>query len=391
MNIVLGVSGSVACYRACDFARDLMRAGHEVRVCLTDAGTEFVSPALFEALTGQPCLVGAFEEPERGRMAHIDWARWAHLVVVMPATANVLNKLAAGVGDDMLTTLVLAFEGSIVVAPAMNPSMYNNPATQEALNVLRSRMVEVVEPTEGEVACGEQGQGKLAANDRILAVVDQMVRVRRLYEGKKVLVTSGPTQEPIDDVRFLSNRSSGKMGTAIANAALRMGAEVVLVTGPVSVALPVRAKVVRVRTAEEMLAACSEVIGSVDLVIGAAAVADFRVANPTKGKIRRSEGVPRLDLEPNPDIIAALAKSSKAGARVVAFAAEPGPSLDEARAKMARKGVFAVAVNDVTEPGVGFESDDNQLTLVTADKEIRSPRASKAICAQWLLEALADI
>lgn len=249
-NVLLGVTGSVAAYRAADLARDLMREGHTVRTCLTRSAAEFVRPALFEALTGQPCLVDVFEEPVAGRMAHIDWARWAEVAVVAPATADALVRLAAGRAEDMLGTLLLASEAPWVVAPAMNPQMYASEPVRAAMRALRARAAVVVEPTEGDVACGENGQGKLASNAAVARAVGAVAARSRIWKGEKVLVTSGPTREPLDGVRFLSNRSSGKMGAAVARAGLLTGAEVVVVAGPQAEPLPLGARVVRVESAQ---------------------------------------------------------------------------------------------------------------------------------------------
>lgn len=386
-NLILGVCGSIAAYRAADLARDVMRAGFDVQVLLTDSASQFVTKTLFETLTGNPCLEATFEEPVPGRMAHIDWARWADVLVVAPASANTITKIAYGHGDDMLTTLALAYEGPIVVAPAMNPAMYAKPSVQEALARLQALGAEIVEPQEGDVACGEHGQGKLATNGAILkAVIEIGVRSSALA-GKTVLLTSGPTREAIDDVRFLSNRSSGKMGAALARAALAMGARVIVVAGPSSASLPLRAEVHRVETALEMLDVASKFASEADLIIGVAAVADYRPAHKVSGKMRRSgEGV-SIELIPNPDIIAELAKLAKPGARVVGFAAEPDPGTAEARAKLERKGLFAIAHNDVSAAGIGFESDQNALTLIRRDGEmISSGVMSKAGCARWLLD-----
>lgn len=384
--VVLGVSGSVAAYRAADLARELMRNGFTVRVCLTDAATRFVSVALFEALTGQPALLGTFEEPEPGRMAHIDWAREADAVVIAPATANTINKLAIGIADDMLTTIAVATNKPLLIAPAMNPQMYVNQATQDGLRTLKARGALVVEPTEGDVACGEHGQGKLASIAAIVTAVNEVAgRIQRL-SGKKVLITSGPTREPIDSVRFLSNRSSGKMGSALARAALLMGAEVTVVTGPVQEPLPIAAKTIRVTTALEMLEAARQEAKTMDLIIGAAAVADYRPSQVAQGKVRRSNEALNLELTPNPDIIAELATLAPS-ARVVGFAAEPNADLDEVRAKIRRKGLYAIAANDISRQDVGFESDHNELTLITNDgKELASGVQSKLGCALWLLD-----
>lgn len=390
MNVVLGVSGSVAAYRAADLARELMREGFVVRVCLTDAAQNFVTPALFEALTGQPCLVDTFEEPDRGRMAHIDWARQADLVVVAPATANTIARIAHGIGDDMLTTICLATTAPLVVAPAMNPQMYASEAHREALSKLAARAAMIVEPAEGDVACGEHGQGKLASIAEIVAAVRQVkVRSKRL-DGKTVLITSGPTQEAIDGVRYVSNRSSGKMGAALARAALLMGAaRVIVVSGPTAVAYPLQAEVVRVKTAVEMLEAAKQFAGQADLIVGAAAVADYRPANPIDGKIRRTSESLTIEMTANPDVIAELAKIAKG--KVVGFAAEPTAGLETALEKIARKGLAAIAVNDVSQPGIGFDSDENSLTLLMADGgSIESGRMSKLGCALWLLEQVSQ-
>lgn len=387
-NIVLGVSGSVAAYRAADLARELMRNGHIVRVCLTDAAEQFVTRALFEALTGQPCLENVFVEPERGRMAHIDWARWADLVMVAPATANTLAKIAFGLGDDMLTTLVLAYERPVLLAPAMNPSMYANETTQEALRRVEARGCWVVEPTEGDVACGENGQGKLASIAAIVEAANEALALGQKLEGKRVVITSGPTHEAIDDVRFITNRSSGKMGVAMARVALWMGAEVTLITGPTAEPVPLRAQTLRVKTAAEMHDAALAEAGNADLFIGAAAVADYRPATKVHGKLRRTGDGMNLELVPNPDIIAAVAQASKG--RVIGFAAEPTADLAIAQEKLVRKGLFAIAHNDVSQPGIGFEGDQNALTLLFADGRTETSGVrSKVDCAAWLLNLVA--
>ncbi len=389
-NVVLGVTGSIAAYRAADLARELMRGGCTVRVCLTPSAEKFVTRVLFESLTGQPCLVWAFDEPEAGRMAHIDWARQADLLVIAPATANILNKLAAGVADDMLSTIALAYTGPMLVAPAMNPAMLANDTTQESLRRLVARGVEIVQPAEGEVACGEHGQGKLASVSEIASAALALIGWTRSLRGRRVLITSGPTREPIDSVRFLSNRSSGKMGAALAKAALWMGAEVTVVTGPTSVPPPLGASVVKVETAQEMLAAASEEAPAADLILAVAAVADYRVAEPSRGKIRRTAEDLLLRLVPNPDVVAELGRIAKPGAVLVGFAAEPTDDLAVAREKLERKGLHFIAANDVSRPGIGFESDENELVLIGRQgPPERSGTLSKIACARWLLERVA--
>lgn len=390
-NIVLGVSGSVAAYRACDLARELMRRGFAVRVCLTDSAEKFVTRSLFEALTGYACLVDTFEEPISGRMAHIDWARQASALVIAPATANTIAKVAHGIGDDMLTTIALAYQGPMLIAPAMNPTMYASETNQAAMAILADRGVWFVEPTVGDVACGENGQGKFADVQRIADEVVALARTSKLLAGKKVLITSGPTQEPIDMARFISNRSSGKMGAALAQAALLMGAEVTVISGPTAVRIPVGVKLIRVKTAVEMLDAGLLEVSEADFVIGAAAVADYRPAQASHSKLRRSDAHLSLELVPNPDVIAALAAKANPGAKVIGFAAEPSQDTGYAIEKMARKGLSAIVFNDVSQPDQGFESDTNRLQFLTPDgKSADSGLLSKTQCALWLIHQVVD-
>ncbi len=364
-----------------------MRHGFTVRACLTDAAAKFVTPALFEALTGQPCLQDTFEEPDRGRMAHIDWARQADAVVVAPATANVLAKLAHGIADDMLTTIALAHTGRLILAPAMNPAMFASDPVRSALDVLRSRAAVIVEPDEGEVACGEQGQGKLASIPQIVRAIEGVARAGRLLEGQRVLITSGPTQEPFDQVRFLTNRSSGKMGSALARAALLLGAEVTVIHGPQREPLPMEAHRIPVQTAREMEEAAFAALPGHQWVVGAAAVADYRFAQVESGKHRRTGEPISVTLVPNPDVVAGLAHAAEPGVRLIGFAAEPSSELDVARRKLAAKGLWAIAANDVSVPGIGFDADANALTLVFADGTVaESGRRSKLECALFLWE-----
>ncbi|MCE2767593.1 MAG: bifunctional phosphopantothenoylcysteine decarboxylase/phosphopantothenate--cysteine ligase CoaBC [Fimbriimonadaceae bacterium] len=390
MNAVLGVSGSVAAYRAADLARELMRNGFTVRVCLTDSAQKFVQPALFEALTGNPCLIEAFEEPERGRMAHIDWARQADIIIIAPATANTINKIAQGIADDMLSTITLATTKSIVIAPAMNPQMYANEVTQQSLEILEARGAYIVEPEEGDVACGENGQGKLASISSIIFTVNEVATTSKLLKGKKILITSGPTQEPIDDVRFITNRSSGKMGVALAKAALLMGAEVTVIAGPQEARIPLQLTVIRVKTALDMLEAMKGQAPQHDWIIGAAAVADYRLENPSPGKLRRSESSLQINLVPNPDIIAEAARLAP-NAKVIGFAAEPSSDLSIAKEKIRKKSLFAIAANDVGNTEIGFDSSANAIDLIFADGNIlHSGVRSKFQCAVWLLESIAQ-
>lgn len=385
--VILGVTGSIAAYRAADVARALLRAGFEVRACLTRGAEEFVTPALFEGLTGHPCLTHAFDEPIRGRMAHIDWARQADALLACPATANAIAKLANGEADDMFTTIALATDAPIVVCPAMNPHMYADEATQHNLQRLQARGAVIVEPEEGDVACGENGQGKLASVERIVEITEDVVRKTSLYEGLHVVITSGPTYEPLDEVRFLGNRSSGKMGFALASAALRMGARVSLVSGPTHLIPHPRCEVLRVTTAQEMLDACLALGESADTLIAAAAVSDFRPHDTFVGKLRR-EGALTLTLEPTPDIVATVSEHFPSLA-TVGFAAESGNDLASARKKLEEKRLSAIFLNDISRRDIGFESDQNEgVLLLKTGEEIPFPKASKTEIAWRLLEAV---
>lgn len=363
--VVLGVAGSVAAYRAADIARALVRRGYEVRACLTRAAQEFVTPALFEALTGQPCLTHAFDEPVRGRMAHIDWARDAGAIVVCPATVNAIARLAHGEADDMISTIITASTATLVVAPAMNPEMFASEANQVNLRTLERRGALIVEPEEGTVACGEFGQGKLASVEAIVSKVEEALFRSTLYSGLRVLVTAGPTHEAIDPVRFIANKSSGRMGYAIARAALQMGAEVCLISGPTNLVPPPGASVHRVISADDMLQECLRQSPGANLLVGAAAVGDFRPEEVYKEKVRRS-GTIDLRLVSNPDILASVLEANPS-LPVVGFAAETGVPLDSAIAKLREKGLLAIAMNDVSRQDIGFDSEDNELVLIFAD------------------------
>ncbi|MFN7172562.1 MAG: bifunctional phosphopantothenoylcysteine decarboxylase/phosphopantothenate--cysteine ligase CoaBC [Fimbriimonadaceae bacterium] len=382
---VLGVSGSIAAYRAADLARVLMTQGFTVRVCLTESAQEFVRPALFEALTGQPCLQGAFEEPVRGRMAHIDWAREADLFVVAPASANTLSAAVRGEATDMLTTLMVAYDGPIIFAPAMNPTMWVSDGVRESLAALEARGHEIVEPDEGSTACGEQGQGRLATIDTIVNRAITLSHRSRLLDGKTVLITSGATIEPIDAVRYLSNRSSGKMGAALAKACVWMGARTLVVAASGTAVYPIRSEVIRVETAQQMLEVASTLAPQADYVFGAAAVADFRPASQNEGKPEKGSVSQSVDLVPNPDVISELAKLCPGF--TIGFAAQYGVDERTVLSKLERKGLFAIAVNDISRADIGMGADYNELTLFTREGPVASSgKMGKLGCAFWLLQ-----
>jgi phosphopantothenoylcysteine decarboxylase/phosphopantothenate--cysteine ligase len=357
MRVALGVSGGIAAYKAAELVRLLEERGLEVQVVMTAAAREFVSPLTFAALSGRKVITGMFE-PAPGdanlesAIEHIAVAQSIDALVVAPATAGVLAKLAHGLADDFLTTLALATRAPIVVAPAMNVNMWENPVTRENVEVLRRRGVRVVDPDEGYLACGMVGAGRLASLGSVV---------------ETVLVTAGPTEEPIDPVRYLSNRSSGKMGYAVAEAARRRGARVILVSGPTRLEAPSGVTVRRVRTAEEMATAVFENLAAAGIVIMCAAVADFRPAQVEPVKIKRAAGPRTLELEPTEDILAGISRRRRPGQFVAGFAAETDRLLENARAKVLSKQLDLLVANDVTAEGAGFDVDTNIVTLVFPD------------------------
>ena len=393
MRVALGVSGGIAAYKSAELVRLLQDRGLEVQVVMTAGAREFVSPLTFAALSGRKVITGMFA-PASGdanvesAIEHIAVAQSIGALVIAPATADVLARIAHGLADDFLTTLVLATRAPIVVAPAMNVNMWENPATRDNLEVLRRRGVRIVDPGEGYLACGMTGAGRLASLESIIEAVCGALGLADDLKGETVLVTAGPTEEPIDPVRYLSNRSSGKMGYAIAEAARRRGAHVILVSGPTHREAPAVA-VRRVRTAEEMAAAVFGNLAEAGIVIMSAAVADFRPAQVETGKIKRSAGSRTLELEPTVDILAGVSRRRAPGQLVVGFAAETDHLLENARAKVAAKGLDLLVANDVTAEGAGFDVDTNIVTFVFPDGRTRAlERMSKMDVAGRLLDEI---
>lgn len=389
MNVALGVGGGIAAYKAAELARALMERGFTVDVVMTRASEEFIRPLTFAALTGRKVHTHLFsatsaEDTLSSAIDHIRIAQENQLLVVAPATADLLAKFAHGLADDLLTTTYLAFTGTVVLAPAMNTNMWGHPATQANMNVLRARGHMVVEPDEGLLACGMIGPGRLAEPAQIADAVvsaSKAKKIRRDLEGETILITAGPTQEPIDGVRYLSNRSSGKMGYALAEEAAARGARVVLVSGPVNLPSPREVTLVPVRTALEMRQAVMDNLANATIVIKAAAVADYHIPNPPKQKMKKTAARLSLDLEPTPDILAEV--GAKKGDRLlIGFAAETDNMVEEARRKMQQKNCDMVVGNVVSQPGTGFESDENEVVLVTRTGEtIPVERASKRTVA----------
>jgi len=371
-RILVAVSGGIAAYKVPELVRALDRAGHAVRCVLTEAATHFVSPLVLQTLTREPVRSSLLDPGEEGRIGHIDLADWAEAVVVAPATANVLAKLAAGITDDLVTTVLLATRAPVLVAPAMNVNMWEHPATQANLATLRARGVQVIGPDAGALACGWEGAGRMSEPAEIAGAVELLLGTRTLA-GEKVVVTAGGTREPIDGVRALVNRSSGKMGFALAAEAARRGAEVTLVAGPASLATPPGVRRVDVETALDMRAAVLAELPRASVVVMAAAVADFRPADPVAGKLKKEDLAPGAGLElrlvENPDILAEI--SRERGRRiVVGFAAESRDVIAAARRKLARKGCDLLVANDVSRSDAGFESDRNAVALLSPDGQV---------------------
>jgi phosphopantothenoylcysteine decarboxylase/phosphopantothenate--cysteine ligase len=396
MKIALGVSGGIAAYKAAEIVRLLQDHGIRVQVVMTRAAQEFVRPLTFAALSGEKVITDLFgsesgdAQPNvESAIEHIAVAQAIDALVVVPATADVLARFAQGIANDFLSTLYLATTAPVVVAPAMNVNMWNHAATQANLEILRKRGVRIVEPGDGYLACGMTGSGRLAANDAIVAAVMEALGASQDLAGETVLVTAGPTREKIDPVRYLTNRSSGRMGYAIAEAALRRGAHVLLVSGPTAIAAPGAAELTPVETAEEMHAAVLKWLPESTVVIKTAAVADFRPKATAEQKIKR-KGAMTLDLEPTADILADVAQR-KTSQLVIGFAAETENVLENARKKLASKSLDAIVVNDVSREGIGFDSDRNAVTIISQSEVIEVPETSKWEVAHRVLDQVVKL
>lgn len=388
--VVLGVSGSIATYKVVELARHLTQAGATVQVIMTRSAAEFVQPLTFQALTYRPVEIEMFGQLDDRAAGHVAMGQQADLIVIAPATAHVLARLAHGFADDLLATTVLAAHAPVIVCPAMETHMWGNAATQANVAALRERGVRVVEPEAGELASGARGTGRLAAIERIEAEIDAVLSTTRALSGRRVVITAGPTVEPIDPVRVISNRSSGKMGYAIAQAAQAAGAEVTLISGPVALAAPPGVRHVAVGSAREMKDALLAVVPDADAVIMAAAVADYRPADElgTKMKKRDAGGEVTLRLVENPDLLKAVVAQKRGGTLIVGFKAETGDPVAEATRMLRDKGVDLVVANDVTRDVFG--SDTDRVSLVSADGVEELPLLAKTEIARRLVEKLAE-
>ncbi len=387
-NIVLGVTGGIACYKACELASLLVKQHADVQVIMTENATKFVTPITFEQLTGNKALIDTFDRNFVHSVEHISVADKADMVIIAPATANIIAKLAHGIADDMLTTTVLACRCPKAIAPSMNTAMLENPVTQDNIETLRHYGWEIIEPDSGRLACGAVGKGKLPAPERLLEAVLHTAAHEKDMTGKKVLVTAGPTREALDPVRYLTNHSTGKMGYAIAKAASRRGAEVVLVSGKTDLPKPAYAKVVDITSAQDMYDAVMAEAGDSDIIIKAAAVADYRPATVSDNKIKKSEGDMSIPLERTTDILKTLGENKKPGQFLCGFSMETENMIENSKAKLAKKNLDMIAANNVKVDGAGFGVDTNILTLITADSEKELPIMSKDEAADALLDAI---
>ena len=392
MRITLGVTGGVAAYKAAELVRRLQQDGFSVQVVMTRGAREFVTPLTFAALSGQKVITDLFADSSGGEanlesaIEHIAVAQRTDLLLVAPATADIIAKFARGIADDFLTTLYLASTAPVVVAPAMNVNMWNHEATQENVKALRARGVHVVDPGEGYLACGMTGAGRLAGQEAIIAGVREALKAQRDLESETVLITAGPTCEDLDPVRYITNRSSGKMGFAIAEVAALRGAKVILVSGPVNLETPAGVERIDVRSAEEMHRAVLERVGDASIAILAAAVADYRPVERHSEKVKKTSGPLAISLEPTPDILADVAKN-KGEKIVVGFAAETHHVAENARKKLAAKKADLIVANDVTVEGAGFDHDTNVVTLFSRDgRDLALPKLTKSEVAGRILD-----
>lgn len=388
-QIVLGITGGIAAYKSAELTRLLKGAGADVRVVMTQAATEFITPLTLQALSGNPVHLHLLDTEAEAGMGHIELAKWADLVLIAPASADFMARMAAGQGNDLLTTLCLATDAPICLAPAMNQAMWRDDTTQENAKKVEARGVKLFGPASGEQACGDTGPGRMMEPVDLAELAANQFE-RGLLTGKTVFITAGPTREPLDPVRYISNHSSGKMGYALAEAAIDAGAKVKLISGPVNLAAPDRVERVSVQSAEDMLTASLDGLEQCDIFIASAAVADYRPTAIAEHKIKKgNEEIMELHLVKNPDIVATVASQDNRPF-TVGFAAETQDVLNYARGKLERKNLDMIVANDVSRSDIGFNSDENAVTLVTADADLELPQASKRQLAGQLIEHIAQ-
>ena len=390
-TVLLGVTGSIAAYKIAYLASALKKLHAQVHVLMTENATNFINPITFESLTGNKCLVDTFDRNFQFQVEHVSIAKQADVVMIAPASANVIGKLAHGIADDMLTTTIMACKCKKIISPAMNTNMYENPIVQDNLAILQHYGYEVIEPASGYLACGDTGAGKMPEPEMLLEYILREIAKEKDLTGQKVLVTAGPTQEAIDPVRYITNHSSGKMGYALAKAAMLRGAQVTLVSGPCAIEPPPFVKLVPIVTAKEMFDAVTSVSFEQDIIIKAAAVADYRPAQVFDDKVKKQEGQMSIELEKTDDILQYLGDNRVPGQFLCGFSMETQNMLGNSRAKLGKKHLDMVAANNLKVAGAGFQGDTNVLTLITQDEEVSLPLMSKEDAALKILDKILSI
>lgn len=387
-TVLLGVTGGIAAYKSASLASKLVKAGAEVRVIMTENATNFINPITFESLTGHKCVIDTFDRNFEFKVEHVALAQKADVIMIAPATANVMAKLAYGLADDMLTTTVLASKAPKIIAPAMNTGMYENPATQHNIEVLKSYGMEVITPASGYLACGDVGAGKMPEPEDLYEHILRTCAYPKDMTGLKVLVTAGPTQESIDPVRYITNHSSGKMGYSIAKVCMLRGADVTLVSGPTSLAYPPFVEVVPVTTAKDMHEAVTSRSKEMDIIIKAAAVADYRPSQVADEKMKKSNDAMSIPLERTDDILKYLGEHKPEGQFLCGFSMETQNMLENSRKKLTKKNLDMIVANNLKVAGAGFQTDTNVVTLITKDSELELPLMEKEEVAHYLLDEI---
>ena len=387
-TVLLGVTGSIAAYKIASLASALKKRHADVHVLMTENATNFINPITFETLTGNKCLVDTFDRNFQFQVEHISIAKKADVVMIAPASANVIGKLAHGIADDMLTTTIMACKCKKFISPAMNTNMFENPVVQDNLKILEHYGYEVIAPANGYLACGDTGAGKMPEPETLLAYIERETACEKDLKGKKILVTAGPTQEAVDPVRYITNHSSGKMGYAIAKTAMLRGADVTLVSGRTAIEPPMFVNLVPVVTAKDMYEAVTSISDEQDIIIKAAAVADYRPAKVSNEKVKKSEGQMSIELERTDDILKYLGEHKPTGQFLCGFSMETQNVIENSRAKLVKKNLDMVAANNVKVEGAGFQGDTNVLTLITREEEISLPLMTKEGAADRLLDKI---
>lgn len=387
-TVLLGVTGGIAAYKSASLASKLVKAGAEVRVIMTENATNFINPITFESLTGHKCVIDTFDRNFEFKVEHVALAQKADVIMIAPATANVMAKLAYGLADDMLTTTVLASKAPKIIAPAMNTGMYENPATQHNIEVLKGYGMEVITPASGYLACGDVGAGKMPEPEDLYEHILRTCAYPKDMTGLKVLVTAGPTQESIDPVRYITNHSSGKMGYSIAKVCMLRGADVTLVSGPTSLAYPPFVEVVPVTTAKDMYEAVTSRSKEMDIIIKAAAVADYRPSQVADEKMKKSNDAMSIPLERTDDILKYLGEHKPEGQFLCGFSMETQNMLENSRKKLTKKNLDMIVANNLKVAGAGFQTDTNVVTLITKDTELELPLMAKEEVAHYLMDEI---